>query len=72
MPGPSPAHAPDMPAKVLKNQTPKLRQQITSEDNNERKRKALTFSKKIKILNYMCTHQLTQKQTANYWQENGY
>ena len=61
-----------MPAKVLKNWTPKVRQQITREDNNERKRKALTFSKKIKILDYMRTHQLTQKQTADYWQENGY
>ena len=33
MPGPSPARAPDMPAKVLKNRTPKVRQQITSEDD---------------------------------------
>ena len=55
MPGPSPAHVPDMPAKVLKNQTPKVRQQITSEDNNEQKRKALMFSKKIKILDYTVT-----------------
>src|SRR6266853_2661300 len=69
VPSPSPACAPDMPATVLKNRTPKVRQQTTSQDNNERKRKALTFSEKIKILDYMRTHQLTQKQTADYWQD---
>jgi len=61
-----------MPATVLKHRTPKVRQQTTSQDNNERKRKALTFSEKIKILDYMRAHRLTQKQTADYWQENGY
>ena len=61
-----------MRAAVLNKQTRKVGHQTSSQNNDERKRKALTFSEKIKILDYMRTHQLTQKQTADYWQENGY
>ena len=70
VPGPSPAH--EMSATVPKKWTQKAGQWTTSQDNGERKSKALTFSEKLKITNYMCTHQLSQKQTTNYWQENSY
>ena len=43
-----------------------------SQKEDERKKKALMFSEKVKILNHMRTHQLTQKQAAEYWQENGF
>ena len=70
VPGPSPV--PDMSTTVPKKQTQKVGQQDTSQKDDEQKKKALTFSDKIKILDYMHTHQLMQKQTTNYWQENGY
>ncbi len=57
---------------IPKKQTRKVGQNTTSQDNDDRKRKALTFSDKIKVLDHMQAHQLTQKQTAEYWQENGY
>jgi len=63
---------PDMSAKVPNKLPRKVGQQITSQNDDERKKKALTFSNKLKILDYMRTHQLTQKQAADYWQENGY
>jgi len=44
----------------------------TGQDKDERKKKALSFYDKIKVLDYMRAHHLTQKQTTDYWQENGY
>ncbi len=37
-----------------------------SQKDDEQKKEALMFSDKLKILNYMCTHQLTQKQATKY------
>ena len=68
MPGPSPA--PSMLATAPKK---RVRQNTKGQQLDiEQKKKALTFSNKIKIIDYMRTHQLTQKQAAEYWDENGY
>ena len=59
---------------VPKKRTQKVGQRTvdTSQHNDERKKKALTFAEKIQVLDYMRAHHLTQKQAAEYWQENGY
>jgi len=44
----------------------------THQDKDEQKKKVLSFYDKVKVLDYMQAHHLTQKQTADYWQENGY
>ena len=70
MPGPSPV--PYMSATVPKRRTRKAGQQTTSQNDAQQKLKALTFSEKLEVLDHMRTHRLTQKQAAEYWQENGY
>jgi len=72
IPGSSPA--PDVLATVPTRRIQKVGRRTvdTSQHKDERKKKALSFYDKIKVLDYMRAHQLTQKQTADYWQENGY
>ena len=67
VPGP-----PNILAAVPKKWNKKLGQQNTMQDDDEQKKKALPFSDKLKMIDHMHTHQLTQKQAANYWAENGY
>jgi len=72
IPGSSPA--PDVSAAVPTRHIQKVGRRTvdTSQDKDEWKKKALSFYDKIKVLDYMRAHHLTQKQTADYWQENGY
>ena len=67
VPGP-----PNMSAAVPKKQNKKLGQWNTMQDDDEQKKKALPFSNKLKMIDHMHTHQLTQKQAADYWAENSY
>ena len=50
----------------------KAGQHTEGQESDKRKRNTLTFSDKIKIIDHMRAHQLSQKQVAEYWQENGY
>lgn len=68
VPGPSPA--PSMSATAPQK---RVRRNTKGQQHDiERKKKALTFSDKIKIIDHMRAHRLTQKQAAEYWDENGY
>ena len=61
-----------MSATVPKKWMKKAGQHTEGQESDKQKRNTLTFSDKIKIIDHMQAHQLSQKQAAEYWQENGY